>query len=147
MPKSWRALLGLPCKTRLAAAASARSHNGFCLESALQVPFNGDELILALVSLIRATNPAMLRQGPDGFTVGFESLENKQSLSADDVLLLKLRAALEGGAEATAYDLELAAAEGSRLAESLQRLESLQQWSPDVLEMSRKLRARLATVK
>ena len=89
----------------------------------------------------------MLRQGPDGFTVDFESLENKQPLSADDLLLLKLRAALEGGAEATAYDLELAAAEGMRLAESLERLESLQQWSADVLAMSRRLRLRLAAVK
>ncbi len=113
----------------------------------LQVRFNGDELILALVSLIRATNPAMLRQGPDGFTVDFEGFENKQPLSADDLLLLKFRAALEGGAEATAYDLELAAAEGLRLAESLERLESLQQWSPDVLEMSRRLRLRLAGMK
>ncbi len=113
----------------------------------MRVPFSGDELILALVSLIRATNPAMLRQGPDGFAVDFENLGKKQSLSADELLLLKFRTALESSSEATAYDLELAAAEGQRLAETLERLESLQQWSPDVVEMSRRLRVRLVALK
>lgn len=104
-------------------------------------------MILALVSLIRATNPAMLRQGPDGFTVDFEPLGNKPGLNAEELLLLKFRAALETGAEVTAYDLELAGAEGLRLAETLKDLEVLQAWSPDVLELSRQLRARLAAVK
>jgi len=104
-------------------------------------------LILALVSLIRATNPAMLREGTDGFTVDFEPLVSKTGLNAEEQLLLKFRAALETGAGVTAYDLELAAAEGLRLAETLKSLEVLQAWSPDVLELSHRLRARLAALK
>ena len=116
-------------------------------ESGLRVTFSGDELILALVSLVSATNPAMLRRGADGFTVDFESLEKKQGLSADELLLLKFRAALESAAAAGSYDLELLGREGLRLAGILERVETLQPWSPDVLEMSRQLRARLAAVK
>jgi len=102
---------------------------------------------LALISLIRATNPAMLRQGPDGFTVDFEPLEKKPGLNPDELLLLRFRAALDTQSELNAYGIELAAAEGLRLTETLEHLESLQAWSPDVLELSRQLRARLAAVK
>ncbi len=89
----------------------------------------------------------MLRQGPDGFTVDFESLEKKPGLNPDELLLLRFRAALDTQAELNAYGMELAAAEGLRLTETLEHLESLQAWSPDVLELSRQLRARLAGVK
>lgn len=112
----------------------------------MRVQFSGDELILALVSLIRAVNPAMLRQGPEGFTVDFESIENKQDLTADEQLLLRLRAALESPVAASEQGLELGGAEGRRLADTLARLESLQSWPPDVLEISHKLRERLAAV-
>jgi len=95
------------------------------------------------MSLIRATNPAMLRGGPDGFTVDFESLDAKSELSADECLLLKFRAALEGNAEAAVHKLELEPVEARRLHRTLQWLESLQPWPPDVLEMSGNLRARL----
>ena len=88
----------------------------------------------------------MLRQGPDGFTVDFEPLENKPGLNPDELLLLKFRTALEAQAELNAYGMELVAAEGLRLTETLEHLESLQSWSPDVLELSRQLRARLAAV-
>ncbi len=108
----------------------------------MQMEFTGDELILALVSLIRATNPAMLRQGPDGFTFDFQLLEAKGELSADEMLLLKLRAALESQGT-SAHSLKLATAEAKRLAETIERVESLQPWPTDVLEMSRNLRARL----
>ncbi|HJY88172.1 MAG TPA: hypothetical protein VKE24_15160 [Candidatus Acidoferrales bacterium] len=100
-----------------------------------------------MVSLVSATNPALLRRGADGFTVDFESLEKKQGLNADEQLLLKFRSALEGAAAASSYDLELLGGEGLRLAGILERVEALQPWSLDVLEMSRQLRARLATVK
>ncbi len=113
------------------------------VETVLQVQFTGDELILALMSLIRATNPAMLRGGPDGFTVDFESLDAKSELSADERSLLKFRAALEGNARAAVHTLELDPVEARRLARTLHWLESLQPWPLDVLEMSGKLRARL----
>jgi len=117
------------------------------MEEGVRVEFSGDELILALVSLIRGVNPAMLRQGPEGFTVDFQPIENKQELSADEQLLLRLRAALESTVTASAPSLELSVAEARRLADTLARLESLQPWPPDVLEMSRKLRERLSAVK
>ena len=95
------------------------------------------------MSLIRATNPTMLREEADGFTVDFESLDAKSELSADERLLLKFRAALEGNAEAAIHTLKLDPVEARRLARTLHGLESLRPWPPDVLEMSGKLRARL----
>lgn len=112
----------------------------------MRVECNNDELILALMSLIRATNPAMLRQGPEGITVDLESLEGKKVLSEDERLLLKLQAVLASPDAQAVYGLELSGAESSRLVGTLERLESLQPWPPDVLEMSRNLRARLRTV-
>jgi hypothetical protein len=88
----------------------------------------------------------MLRQGPDGFTVDFETIDPQRDLSADEQLLLKFRAALEGQTATATHILELDASEGKRLAETLERLESLQQWPPDVLELSRRLRPRLTAV-
>ena len=110
----------------------------------MRIEFSGDELILALVSLIRAATPAMLRQGPDGFTVDFEPVEKKPVLSADEKLMLKFREVLEGPASESASGVELDSAESRRLVVALERLESLQAWPADVLEMSRNLRARLA---
>jgi len=112
----------------------------------VQVEFSTDELILTLVSLIRAVNPAMLRQGSEGFTVNFEWLENKPSLDEEEQLLLKIRAALETSSPENAYGLELSPADGRRLSETLGRLESMQNWPADVLVLSQKLRARLDTL-
>ena len=111
----------------------------------MHIEFTSDELILALVSLIRATNPAMLRPGPDGFSVDFESLEGKQELSAEEELLLKFRTAMDSPG-ASAHSLELAPSEARRLAASLERVESLQPWSPDVIQMIRNLCTRLAAI-
>ena len=131
----------------------------------MRIEFTTDELILALVSVVRAIDPSMLRQGAEGFEVDFQALEAKKEFSPDENLLLKLRAALEGsagpapspsqasqsevgpGEGAATHALDLAAAEARRLGETLERLESLQPWPADVLAMSRNLRGRLATVK
>ena len=131
----------------------------------MRIEFTTDELILALVSMVRDINPGMLRQGPEGCELDFHALDAKKEFSPDENLLLKLRAALEASvdhapssSQASPTDvepgerlatraLELAAAEARRLGETLERLESLQPWPPDVLEMSRNLRARLAAVK
>ncbi len=131
----------------------------------MRIEFSSDELILALVSIVRAIDPSMLRQGAEGFEVDFQALDAKKEFSPDENLLLKLRAALEGSvgsvpspshltqsevepAEGAAtHALELAAGEARRLVETLERLESLQPWPADVLEMSRSLRARLAMAK
>lgn len=116
----------------------------------MRIEFTGDEMILVLVGMVRAVNPRMLREGPDGFTLDFESLDAKDELTRDEVLLLKLRATMEAPA-ATAADagdppqrgLDLTAAEGERLADALKSLEGLGAWPKDVLDLSRGLRKRL----
>jgi hypothetical protein len=124
--------------------------------------FTGDELVLALISLVRATHPRMLRQEADGFSVDFEALSTMKTLGPDERLMVKMRAALEppptdllataGVGQETAQPaegqplyLDLDPGEAERLAQTLARLEGLQRWPADVLEMSRALRARLAT--
>ena len=101
----------------------------------------------------------------------FGPIENKQTLNADEGLLLKFRNALEESettgappadqiqetpeetvAEETVEEaaaphaLELNATEASRIIETLEKLEALQRWPPDVVAMSARLRARLAAV-
>jgi hypothetical protein len=109
--------------------------------------FTNDELILVLISLVRATHPRMLRQDGDGFSVDFEPLSKKEKLTADERLLLRMRAAMEVPGEPATLVLELEAGEGPRLAATLAKLEALQQWPADVLEMSRSLRSRLAPLR
>jgi hypothetical protein len=106
--------------------------------------FTNDELILLLISLVRATHPRMLRQDGDGFSVDFEVLTKKKKLTADERLLLRMRAAMDVSGEPAALVLELEEKEGPRLAAVLAQLEALQQWPADVVDMSRSLRSRLA---
>lgn len=108
--------------------------------------FTNDELILVLISLVRATHPRMLRQEGDGFSVDFEPLSKKQKLTPDERLLLRMRTAMEAPGEPSALVLELEEKEGLRLTATLAQLEALQQWPADVLEMSRSLRARLSSL-
>ncbi len=131
----------------------------------MRIEFSTDELVLALVSVVRAIDPSMLRQGAEGFEVDFQALDAKKEFSPDENLLLNLRAVLEGstdpapspnqasqsegepGEGAATHVVDLAGGEARRLVETLERLELLQPWPPDVLEMSRNLRARLAMVR
>jgi hypothetical protein len=108
--------------------------------------FTNDELILLLMGLVRATRPSMLRPDGDGFSVDFEPLLKKKTLTADERLLLRMRQVMEAAGEQSALVLELEAKEGPRLAAALARLEALQRWPADVLEMSRSLRARLTAL-
>jgi hypothetical protein len=112
----------------------------------MQVEFSGDELILALVSMVRAIDPRMLQRGAEGFEVDFQTLDAKSEFSADERLLLKLRAALEAPATPGYYGVELEVGEGRRLGQTLEQLELLQPWPPDVLELSSSLRTRLTSV-
>ncbi len=95
--------------------------------------------------MIRAIDPTMLQQGPDGFSVDFSTLDGKAQCTADEELLQKIRVALETVGDATIGVLDLIPGESRRLAETLGQLEKLQDWAPDVLVMTRKLRARLLT--
>jgi hypothetical protein len=74
--------------------------------------FTNDELFLALVSLVRAARPAMLRQDADGFSIDFEAIAASKSPRDSDSLLLKLGAAMQGPppAEAPSAGSEVAAA-------------------------------------
>lgn len=105
--------------------------------------FAGDELVLALVSLVRQVDPTLLRQGADGFTVDFAGLDAKLELSDDEILLMKLRAALDTPVEKPAYSIPLSATEATRLSEAVTRVETLREWPADLVRMSRALRARL----
>jgi len=103
---------------------------------------NSDELLIVIIGLVRRINPAMLKAEGDGFTVDFSPMVGKEVLSSDEKLLVKLRAAAEAGNAS----LELDADEASRLSTSLERLERIQKWPADVLDMSRGLRSRLSTI-
>jgi hypothetical protein len=113
----------------------------------------GDELILVLISLVRATRPGMLRQEADGFTVDFEAIARSKTPGAADRLLLKIGALMENPAEDSQKDspgsssrsLELDPEEARQISDALAMLELLQAWPKDVVEMSRALRARLAS--
>jgi hypothetical protein len=103
---------------------------------------SADELVLLIIGLARAINPAMLKAEKGDFTVDFSPLEGKEVLSSDEELLVKLRIATE--AESGSLDLE--GSEARRLGTVLKRIETLQKWPIDVLNMSRALRTRLSTV-
>jgi hypothetical protein len=103
---------------------------------------NSDELLIAIIGLVRRINPAMLKAEGDGFAVDFSPMMGKEELSSDEQLLVKLRTA----AEAENGSLELTSTEASQLSVSLERLEKLQKWPADVLDMSRGLRSKLSAV-
>jgi|ERR1039457_179536 hypothetical protein len=103
---------------------------------------NSDEMLLVIISIVRKINPAMLKAEGDGFTVDFTPLQDKTELSSDEQLLTKLRHA----AESEAATVELDAREARQLSASLERLERLQKWPADVINMSRELRSKLSTV-
>lgn len=108
--------------------------------------FTSDELILALISLVRATHPGALHQEDDGFSVDFEAIARSKKIGGDERLLMKMRVVLDTPqVEGAPLVLDLDSREGQRLAETLARLEALQPWPPDVIEMSRALRARLTS--
>jgi hypothetical protein len=109
----------------------------------VRVEFTNDELILTLVSLIRATDPALLRHGPDGIQVDFATIERKDNPSEDERLLLRLRGALDTASEQDSYGLELSLPDRQRLAEVLAKLNSLQKWPEDVSTMNSGLQERL----
>ncbi|HZP31714.1 MAG TPA: hypothetical protein VFB23_00020 [Candidatus Acidoferrales bacterium] len=111
--------------------------------------FSSDELILALVSLVRATRPGMLRQEADGFSVDFEAIARSETPGKTDQLLLKLGAAMQNETAypaenpASSVTIDLDGDEARQIADALEKLERLQAWPKDVMEMSRAIRARL----
>ena len=107
------------------------------------VTFTHEELILVMVSLVRATHPSMLRQEADGFTVDFQILDQKETLDENERLLFKVRAVLDSPVEEPTRVLQIDASESRRMAAALAQLQRLQAWPADVMAMCRALRARL----
>jgi hypothetical protein len=113
--------------------------------------FSSDELILALVSLVRATRPGMLRQEADGFSVDFEAIARSETPGSADRLLLKMGAVMGSSTPYPAENpensvsIDLDAAEARQIADALAQLELVQAWPQDVMDMSRALRARLTS--
>jgi hypothetical protein len=105
--------------------------------------FTSDEIILALMSLVRVTHPSMLRQDADGFTVDFEAVERNPNRNDSERLLLKLRPLLETAGDGGPLALDFNTGESQLLSDALERLETVQTWPADVLSMSRYLRQRL----
>jgi hypothetical protein len=113
--------------------------------------FTSDELFLVLISLVRATRPAMLRQDAEGFTVDFEAIAHSKTPAPADRLLLKIGELMQKPEQDSQKDtagnssrsLELDAAEARQVADALAKLERLGAWPQDVMEMSRALRTRL----
>src|SRR5260370_802812 len=116
-----------------------------------------DELFLALIGRVRATRPAMLRQEADGFSVDFEAIASSKTPASADRLLLKIGALMQKPTEGVSENsnqapadgsrtLDLDAAEARQIADALAKLERLQAWPEDVMNMNRALRARLASV-
>src|SRR5438445_11322197 len=94
--------------------------------------FSSDELILALVSLVRSTRPGMLRQEADGFSVDFEAIARSKTPGDADRLLLKMGSVM--GAETpypaknpdSSVSLDLDAGEARQIADARARFELLQ---------------------
>jgi hypothetical protein len=107
------------------------------------ITFTHDELVLVMISLVRATHPSMLRQEGDGFTVDFEILDQKKVLDSDERLLFKVRAVLDSPVDEASRMLHLDEDESRRMVTALAQLQRLQAWPADVLEMCRSLRSRL----
>jgi len=109
----------------------------------MKLEFSHEEMVLLLVGAVRAVDPRMLEQGPDGFSVNFQALDAKAVLTEDEKLLMKLRVAMASAGEDGKASVNLADGEGERLASALQRIEGMGAWSANVLEMSCGLRKRL----
>jgi hypothetical protein len=108
----------------------------------MKIELSGDELLLAIIGLVRRVNPSLLRPEGDGFAVDLTPLAGKSHPTGDEQLLLKLRAVSDAGAGS----VDLGAGEARALASALAHLEMLQKWPADVTKMSQDLRLRLARV-
>ncbi len=113
------------------------------MNQAIRFEFTVDELVLALVSLIRVVDPTLLQQGPEGVTLELEPLARKTDLTPAERLLLKLRSAFDEDRPQHSYAVMLSGAEAHQLEESLVQIEGLRNWPDDVRRLSAALRARL----
>jgi hypothetical protein len=109
----------------------------------MNLEFNGDEMLLALVSMIQVTRPALLRPAGDGFDVDVGPLLAQKDLNEDELLVLRLYGIFSAAAENTSFALDLSAIERERLSRALAVVESSRSWPEDAVALSRSLVARL----
>jgi hypothetical protein len=109
----------------------------------MRLELNGDEMFLALVSMIQITRPALLRPSEGGFDVDVEPLLSQKDLNDDEQLVLKLYGVLSGGAEKPMLAFDLNPAESARLDRALALVESSRSWPDDAVALTHRLRARL----
>jgi hypothetical protein len=99
-----------------------------------------------LIGMVRAVDPQMLQQSADGFTVDFAPLDGKESLTDKEILLLKLRYAVEGGDASAGLALELSAGEGRNISEALDGLNQSGKWPADVVALITGVQQRLLAI-
>ena len=109
----------------------------------MRIECSGDEIVLALLSIIQITSPELLRAGPGGFAVDLTPLEKKPVLSDDELLLVRLHEVFATGGEAGPYAIELSPAEATRLCTALEILARARQWPADMVRLNENLRSRL----
>ena len=103
---------------------------------------SGDELFLALVSMIQVTRPSLLTPAGDGFDVDVAPLLAEQNLSDDERLVLRLYGVLSHGDAQSAISLDLTAEEAARLSRALKLVEASRAWPADAQALCRALRGR-----
>jgi hypothetical protein len=109
----------------------------------MRLELNGDEMFLALVSMIQITRPALLKPAEGGFDVDVEPLLAQKDLNDDELLVLRLYGILSAGAEKPMLAFDLTPEESARLDRALALVESSRSWPEDAIALTRKLRARL----
>jgi hypothetical protein len=111
----------------------------------MRLELTADEMVLALVSMIQVTRPALLKPAGEGFDVDVGPLLAQTDLSDDERLVLRLYGVLSGAADNPSFAFDLTLAEAERLSRALSLVEASRQWPPDALALSRSLRSRLGT--
>lgn len=111
---------------------------------ALRIECTGDELVLALLSLIQLANPRLLRSSPEGYSVDLSPLEGKPALTAEEALIVRLHDLFATAEEGREIAVELSQADIGRVTAALGVLELRGKLPPDVVPLSRSLRTRLA---
>jgi len=110
----------------------------------MRLESTGDELFLALVSMIQVTRPSLLKPAGDGFDVDVSPLLSQKELSDDERLVLRLYGALAQAAPEAAAQLDLTEAECARLGRALALVERSRAWPEDARSLCRALLGKLS---
>lgn len=112
----------------------------------MDLKFTNDEMILTLVSLVRAIDPRILKSSAEGFTLDFPPLPPGAEMSFDEKLARGLCMFLETEPKDGNYRIEFSPEEANRLSDVLESLVEKQKWPDDVKSMSRAIRKKLSEV-